>query len=160
MGLRSGTENTPYIIGMGKAAEELGKSHPGETYGKIMRAFSDRVKENLAWAKPVFNCKSDETGLPNTVSVGFSGVENLTAGEIVRKCCEKNLIIAAGSACDSGKSCKSLSYSSVLKNSGVGLAVGVSTLRVSCGFWNTQEDGLRAADILADVVTEINDAKS
>ena len=87
----------------------------------------------------VFNCGSDASGLPQTLSVGFKGAKGLTSGRVMKDCMEKGVIVAAGSACDANK--KEQDYSPILKEFGVGEEVGMSTLRVSCGFWNTEAEG-------------------
>jgi cysteine sulfinate desulfinase/cysteine desulfurase-like protein len=100
----------------------------------------------------VFNCGSDAQGLPQTLSVGFRGAPGLTSGYIMRECMERGVIVAAGSACDANK--KEVDYSPILKEFGVGAEVGVSTLRVSCGFWNKEAEGELVGRTVAEVVVQ------
>lgn len=153
-GLRSGTENVPYIAGMGAAAKEVAA---GLRYVPQYRRVVTRLLVALQGGLPegveaVFNCGSDSKGLPQTLSVGFRGAPGLTSGHIMRECMDRGVIVAAGSACDANK--KEVDYSQILKEFGVGAEVGVSTLRVSCGFWNTEEEGELVGRTVADVVSK------
>ncbi|GMI14735.1 hypothetical protein TrVE_jg7310 [Triparma verrucosa] len=145
-GLRSGTENVPYIVGLSKATEVC--CNLEKEYNSIMVNFKNSLTSEID--KVVFNCNSDEEGLVNTLSIGFNDIPKKITSSYIISLCEKNgLIIAAGSACETGKG----SY--VLRECRVGDDIGRCTLRVSCGFWNTREEGRRAGRILGKVVKEI-----
>lgn len=111
-----------------------------------MKSFREEMELTLRGkVEFVYNCKSDTTGLPNTLSIGFRGL-NVPSSKILKMCEDKGLIIAAGSACETGK------LSHVLKECGVEEEVGGCTLRVSCGFWNDVGEGKRGGRILGEVV--------
>ena len=145
-GLRSGTENVPYIVGLSKATEVC--CNLSQEYSSIMSDLKNSLTSEIS--NVVFNCNSDSEGLVNTLSIGFSSLPSkTTSSHIISLCEDDGLIIAAGSACETGKG------SGVMRECGVGDEIGRCTLRVSCGFWNTREEGRRAGRILGKVVKEI-----
>lgn len=122
-GRRAGTENTPYIVALGKACE-LADLH-------VLEIKNIRELRNYFW-KELKKCYGDsivvngnlDKNLPNTLSVSFVGIE----GE---KILEKVPEIAAstGSACHSGN----VELSSVLKAMGISKHVGMGAIRFSLG---------------------------
>ena len=89
--------------------------------------------------------------LCNTLSIGFRG--HVDAGLMLKRMLHSSdehpttISCSAGSACNSSNSHGlrdadgGVPYSSVLKEMGVTGEVGRATLRVSCYWWNTIEEG-------------------
>src|SRR5207247_1628656 len=72
-GLRSGTLNTPAIVGFGKAAE-LAMLRRGE--GDVIAALRDRLHERLSSELPDVSLNGHPTRrLPNTVNLRFKGAD-------------------------------------------------------------------------------------
>ena len=135
-GIRGGTENVCYIEAVGRAVDEMGGWRDRMRSGKV--ELVEALRERIGGDEVVFNCGSDVGGGEGTVSVGFPGC-GMCSREIVRKCADKGLYVAAGSACDSGK--EEGSYGGVLEKSGVEERVGRTTVRVSTGWWVEEGDG-------------------
>ncbi|KAL3765927.1 hypothetical protein ACHAW5_003895 [Stephanodiscus triporus] len=168
-GRRGGTtENVPYIVGMGRAAEMLfEKKHGlvGWQYNvQHMEAMRKRLLINIARVLDVEYCKFllnyiEEPGdecivrqngpadpaqrLPNTLSIGIKGIRS---GELLANI--GNLVgCSAGSACHSSYS-ETMSYSSILKAMNVPPEHAVGTLRLSVGPDTTEKDVDFAAEVI------------
>ena len=169
-GRRGGTENVPYIAGIGRAAEMLLEKRQsplhhndnidGWEYNALhMEAMRKRLlinlvqgleKENSAKSTIVrTNGPSDpKQRLPNTLSVGLKGIRS---GELLAGI---GMIVAcsAGSACHSSSS-QAISYSSILKAMHVPPEYAIGTLRLSVGPDTTEKD----VDFAAEII--VNEAK-
>ena len=97
-GRRAGTENVPYIVGLGAAAAlALRNMEKENTYVKGLR---DRLQDGLVKAIP--NTRVNGGGadrLPNTVNISFEYVEGES---ILIMLSEKGICASSGSACTSG----------------------------------------------------------
>jgi cysteine desulfurase len=130
-GRRAGTENVPYIAGLGKAAElaaaNLGKEN---TYVKDLR---DRLETGLLAIK---NSRVNGGGadrLPNTVNISFEYIEGES---ILLMISEKGICASSGSACTSG----SLEPSHVLTAMAVPQTYAHGSVRFSLSVYNTREE--------------------
>lgn len=131
-GRRAGTENVPYIVGLGKAAE-LAKKHLDIENVKV-RALRDRLEAGLAAAIP--NTKINGKGaerLPNTLSICFEYIEGES---ILLMLSEKGICASSGSACTSG----SLEPSHVLRAMKVPQTYAHGSIRLSLSIYNTEEE--------------------
>lgn len=94
---RGGTENVPYIIGLGKAAELILEQNDQVNYNlKLLRDKLEKdIKENI----PDVHIYGDlENRLPNTSNIAFKGVK----GEELLLVLENyNIYVGTGSACNS-----------------------------------------------------------
>ncbi|MFC3748572.1 cysteine desulfurase family protein [Paenibacillus sp. GCM10012306] len=128
-GQRAGTENVPYIAGLGKASElaaEYAKSH-------TIRDLKDRLKEGLrsSFGNSIrFNGDINQ-GLPNTLNVSFLGMNGT---EILKKFPE--IAASTGSACHSGNT----TLSPVLSAMGITEYEGLGAIRFSLGRYTTAEE--------------------
>ncbi|KAL7488694.1 hypothetical protein ACHAW6_014293 [Cyclotella cf. meneghiniana] len=164
-GRRGGTENVPYIVGMGRAAELL-----LETSNESSRtASSDEMEvweynalrmeqmRNRLWKNIVHglenitdvrvNGPSDpKKRLPNTLSIGLKGVQS---GSLLANI-GNTVACSAGSACHSSTSStdSGCRYSSVLKAMNVPPEFAIGTLRLSVAPDTTEEDVDRAAAVI------------
>lgn len=98
--MRSGTENTPAIVGFGKAAE-IGRKDFAERTGR-MKAVRSRLLEGILAEIPDvrINSPQDETACPSVLNVSFLG----TRGEVLLHTLEQEgIFVSTGSACSSNK---------------------------------------------------------
>ena len=130
-GRRAGTENSPYIVGLGKACELAGKyMHEERTR---VRALRDRLENGLL--ERISDCivnGDTENRLPNTSSIAFKYVE----GEAILLLLDEHGICASsGSACTSG----SLEPSHVLRAMGVPFTFAHGSIRFSLSRYTTDD---------------------
>lgn len=138
-GRRAGTENTPYVVALGKACEIARESLPGAP-AKLAR-MRDRLQARLQAAlgeKVVLN-GHPELRLPNTLNVNFIGH---VGAEFLQKVPE--IAASTGSACHEG----SISQSPVLCAMRVPPEIGKGAVRLSVGRFTTDDEIDRAADAL------------
>ncbi len=131
-GRRGGTENVPYILGLGRAAQ-LARDliEPCDT--KI-RALRDRMENTMMREIPGVSRNGSRTRrLCNTSNVSFAGLE---AEAILKKLDHIGICASSGSACTTG----SLSPSHVLIAMGLSPARALGSVRFSLGRDNTEED--------------------
>lgn len=131
-GRRGGTENVPYIIGLGKAAEKA-RAHMEEENSRV-QALRDRLEKGLLERIPNVLVNGDpEQRLPNTSNVSFEYVEGES---ILMKMDELGICASSGSACTSG----SLEPSHVLRAMGVPFTAAHGSIRFSLSIYNTEEE--------------------
>ena len=137
-GLRAGTENTPYIVGMAQAANLVGKSL--DESRKKMSQLRDRLEQKLCDAIPDLHVNGGNAErLPNTLSVSFpriNGYELLA--RVPEICC------STSSACHSD----GVSGSATLVAMGVSPERMQGKVRLSVGWYTSTEEIERAADVL------------
>jgi cysteine desulfurase len=138
-GLRAGTENVPYIAGLGAAAE-LAKRHLPEVERR-MTTLRDRLLAKLrdSAGERVVVHGERAPRLPNTLSIALHGAD---AHELLGRLPE--LCVSTGAACHSG----STKVSATLAAIGVDEELARGTLRLSLGWPTTEEDVDRAAEML------------
>ena len=126
------TENTPSIVGLGKACELAG--HHLETENTIVRRLRDKLEAALLAAIPKSRVNGDtKQRLPNTSNISFEFVE----GEgILLLMNEHGICASSGSACTSG----SLQPSHVLRAMGVPFTMAHGSIRFSLSIYNTEEE--------------------
>ena len=162
---RSGTENTPGIIGFGKACELIGKRMAEETelQTKLRDKLMNGILERIKYVK--VNGPLGEKRLPNNVNVSIRFVE----GESLLLSLDMlGIAASSGSACTSG----SLDPSHVLLAMGLVHEIAHGSLRFSLGRQNTEEEidyvleqlpkiveRLRMMSPLYDQVIHINQAQ-
>jgi cysteine desulfurase len=138
-GRRAGTENVPYVVGLGKAAEVADASLPNAT-ARLM-ALRDRLHVALTAGlgdRIVLNGHPDRR-LPNTLNVNFVGH---VGAELLAKV--PGVAASTGSACHEGK----VSQSPVLCAMRVPPEIGQGAVRLSVGRFTTEAEVDRAAEIL------------
>ena len=138
-GRRAGTENVPYVVGLGMACEIARKSLPEAT--TKLRSLRDRLWERLRAARGehvVLN-GHPEKRLPNTLNVNFVGHVGADLLASV-----PGIAASTGSACHEG----SITQSPVLCAMGVPPEVGKGAVRLSVGRFTTEDEIDRAAELL------------
>lgn len=145
-GLRSGTENIPGIVGMGKACEVAGRDL--EKNAAHMQKLRDRLIDEALKLEEAYLNGSREKRLPNNASFRFLGIEGES---LVMMLDEKGIAASTGSACSSKK----------LQASHVLLALGLSewqahgSLRLTLSKYSTQEEVGQVLDALPGIVTRL-----
>jgi cysteine desulfurase len=131
-GRRGGTENTPGIIGLGKACE-LAALRMEEENTRV-KALRDKLENGLVSSIPNCRINGDPSNrLPNTANISFEFVE----GEgILLMMDEFGICASSGSACTSG----SLQPSHVLGAMGVPFTMAHGSIRFSLSVYNTEEE--------------------
>jgi len=146
-GRRGGTENTPSLVGLGKACELAQQNLPREnTHVKKLR---DRLEAALLNTIPRSRINGDtEHRLPNTTNISFEFVE----GEGILLMLDLYGICASsGSACTSG----SLQPSHVLRAMGVPFTMAHGSIRFSLSIYNTDEDVDRVIEKLPPIIERL-----
>ena len=131
-GRRAGTENVPYIVGLGAAAK-LAADHMQEERVNVAM-LRDRLEQGLL--ERISDCMvngDEENRLPNTTNIAFKNVE----GEAILLMLDRlGVCASSGSACTSG----SLEPSHVLRAMGVPFTYAHGSIRLSLSRYTTQEE--------------------
>lgn len=149
-GRRAGTENVPYIVGLGKACRIVARSLPEAS--TRLRELRDRLWERLraALGEGVVLNGHPVQRLPNTLNVCFIGCVGADLLEAVPE-----VAASTGSACHEGK----VTQSPVLCAMRVPPEIGQGAVRLSVGRYTTEEEIDRAADALVAGVRRFRAAK-
>ncbi|HOO57073.1 MAG TPA: cysteine desulfurase NifS [bacterium] len=131
-GRRAGTENVPYIAGLGKAAE-LARNNVAEENSGV-KALRDKLESTILKEIPDTRLNGHkESRLPNTTNISFEFIE----GESILLMLDRDGIAASsGSACTSG----SLEPSHVLRAMGVPFTAAHGSIRFSLSRFNTEDE--------------------
>lgn len=131
-GRRGGTENTPSIIGLGKACELAAQNM--ETENTRVKFLRDKLQNEILRRIPNSRINGDPVNrLPNTTNISFEYVE----GEaILLMMNEHGICASSGSACTSG----SLQPSHVLRAMGVPFTMAHGSIRFSLSVYNTEDE--------------------
>jgi cysteine desulfurase len=129
---RGGTENTPSIIAMGKAAELAANNLQREN--TEVKRLRDKLEREILARVPSSRVNGEcEHRLPNTTNISFEFVE----GEgILLLMDEHGICASSGSACTSG----SLQPSHVLRAMGVPFTMAHGSIRFSLSIYNREEE--------------------
>jgi cysteine desulfurase len=129
---RGGTENTPSIIGLGKACELAARNMEAEN--TRVKQLRDKLEGKLLELIPSSRVNGSRSyRLPNTTNMSFEFVE----GEgILLLMDEYGICASSGSACTSG----SLQPSHVLRAMGVPFTMAHGSIRFSLSIYTTEEE--------------------
>ncbi|MBN2178240.1 MAG: cysteine desulfurase [Deltaproteobacteria bacterium] len=143
--MRAGTENVPYIVGLGKACEiakrDLTKntSHMKKMRDRLFEGLQERLGDIRLNGHP-------EKCIPNTLSVGFPNIDaTFLLSEMT------NVAASAGSACHAG----STAISGVLGAMGVPQKYAMGTIRLSVGKMTTEDEIDRSIESICKAVERI-----
>ncbi|MGZ5488559.1 MAG: cysteine desulfurase family protein [Candidatus Aminicenantales bacterium] len=131
-GLRAGTENTAGIVGFGEAVrvlEEKGRKERARIE-KLAEALKRGIEQKIPGAK--FN-GPPENRVKSTINFAFPGLE---AEAILLALATKEIYVSTGSACSE----ESEEVSHVLQAIGLRPEIARSSIRMSLGRSNTEED--------------------
>lgn len=147
-GKRAGTENVPYIVGLGKACEIAQKSLDYEI--KEVKRLRDKLEKGIL--DTIYNAKvngSTTNRVPNTTNIGFQYIE----GELILlHLSDLGICASSGSACTSG----SLEPSHVLKSMGVPFEGLHGSIRFSLSRFTTEEEIDYTLKVLPEVIFKLN----
>jgi cysteine desulfurase len=146
-GIRSGTENVPGIVGLGKACE-LAEKRMKKDIKRVMK-MRDRLIEGLSEKIPESYLNGHPTKrLPNNVNFRFAGV----LGEsLVKALDERGISASVASACSS----KDSDASHVLSAIGLEVEDARSSIRLTIGRENNKSDIEYVLDVLPRVIEEL-----
>ncbi|XP_069755455.1 selenocysteine lyase isoform X2 [Narcine bancroftii] len=149
---RPGTENTPMIAGLGKAAELVNKKL--DLYASHMKEVRDYLEASLVMAfgkeKLCFNSHFQGSDrLPNTCNVSILG-PNLQGRKVLQHC--RRLLASVGAACHSENVSRP---SHVLLKSGIPYKVAENAIRLSVGRATSKEDVDLIIEDLKQAINEI-----
>lgn len=131
LGLRSGTEPVPAIVGLGVAANLAVERLPQMNR---VRALRDRLEAKILSAdgEVTVNCAS-QSRLPNTACISFHG----SAGDdIVRALDQRGVCITSGAACHAG----SIEPSPTMRAMDVPLRAAMGAVRFSLSRYTTEHE--------------------
>lgn len=144
-GLRSGTLNVPGIVGLGCACELAEKFLIEEN--RRLLALSERVIRNLSSLNGItFNNHPTER-LPGTLN--FS-IDSVNAESLLSRIANK-VALSSGSSCSSNRT----EPSHVLRGIGLTDSTAKSTIRVSIGRFNTENEIDFACEVLKQEITQL-----
>jgi cysteine desulfurase len=140
-GLRPGTENVPYIVGLGEACDvaRAGLGNAGGRMAMLRDRLLAALQRGIDTALTVNGASAPR--LPNTLSVNFPGV----AGADLLRAADK-VCASTGSACHTGAS----QLSPTLAAMGVPPELGAGCVRLSLGWYTAEDDVDAAAELLLD----------
>jgi cysteine desulfurase len=139
-GLRPGTENVAGIVGLGKACE-IAKRDIRLRVSHTLR-LRELLFENLKARIPDLRINGHRSSrLPNTLNVEIPGVSSYLLTERLGQ----DVAISTGSACHAGEQ----KPSRVLLAMGLSHEEAISSVRLSVGKDNTEEEILRASSLIA-----------
>ncbi|GIW47478.1 MAG: cysteine desulfurase NifS [Deltaproteobacteria bacterium] len=149
-GRRSGTENVPGIVGLGKACEiakeemETENARVVELRDKLHRGILERIDGVKLNGHP-------EKRLANTLNLSFKGVDGES---LVINLDLEGIAVSTGSACSEGN----VDPSHVLLAMGMSRELATSSIRFSLGRFTKGEDIEYVLDILPGIVSRIREA--
>ncbi len=146
-GKRAGTENVPYIVGLGKAAE-LASDNLDYEMTEVKR-LRDKLEKGII--RNIYNARVN-TGLaqrvPNTTNIGFEYIE----GELILlHLSDLGICASSGSACTSG----SLEPSHVLRAMNVPFTAIHGSIRWSLSRFTTEDEIDYVLEKLPSVIEDI-----
>ncbi len=148
---RAGTENVPEIVGLGEAAAIARRDLPPVT--AHLAAMRDRLYAGLIGCVDDLRRNGHPTeSLPNTLSVGFKGVQ---ANVLLERIADR-VAASAGAACHSDQ----VTLSAVLQAMGTPPDYAMGTLRLSVGRMTTAQEIDTAVEVIAQAVAALRAAAS
>jgi len=137
---RAGTENVPYIVGLGRACETA--SSTVHSFSESVKVLRNRLYSNIVDALSERKVKLNghpEWRLPNTLNIS---IESIVGEELLGRIPET--AASTGSACHAG----STEPSAVLLEMGLTRELALGALRLSLGRWSTEEEVDEAARLI------------
>ena len=147
-GRRGGTENIPYIVGLGVAAD-LAKERVQNGALEKIALLRDKLQNGLLASIADTKLNGDpENRVPNTVNISFGYVE----GEaILMHLNEHGICASSGSACTSG----SLEPSHVLRAMGVDFKFAHGSVRFSLSEQTTEEEVDKVLEVMPGIIENL-----
>ena len=147
---RAGTENMPGIVGLGKAAEIVGRDLKDNTYQKI-KELRDYLQNGIVGKiENVYVNGHQDKRVPHILNICFEYVEGES---IILRLDAKGIAVSAGSACTSD----TLEPSHVLVAMGVDPALSQGSVRFSLGKENTKEEMHEVLTVLPEIINTLRE---
>ncbi len=147
--LRAGTENTIGIVGLGEAVRII--KERGDKDKKRITKLAERLKKEIEEQIPKVKFNGHEKNrIKGTLCFSFLGLE---AEAILLALATKEIYVSTGSACSEGEE----DVSHVLSAIGLRPEVARSSIRLSLGRFNTDEDVDAIVQELPDIVKKFRD---
>jgi cysteine desulfurase len=144
-GLRSGTENVAGTVGFAKALQVTHDHRAAEA--ARLRKLRDALQTRLVESFPdAVISGSHKKQLPGFLHISFPGLD---AERLLMMCESRGVLVATGSACAANKGTRS----HVLTAIGLAPEVADGSLRITLGKLSTEDNVVRAGDIIIDVVS-------
>lgn len=147
-GIRPGTENVLGIISMAAALEDT-VEHMDER-NEYVKTLRDNLLDKLLKIDGAHINGSLENRIPGNINIRFDGI---SGASLVSLCSLYGVYISAGSACSEGIP----TPSHVLKAIGLSDEEALSSVRITLGHQNTEEDISMAANIITALVKRIRE---
>ena len=145
-GFRSGTLPVHQIVGMGEAFRIAGEEIEQESHR--IRALRDRLLDGLSGIEAVYVNGDMEHRVPHNLNISFAYVEGESMIMAI-----KDLAVSSGSACTSA----SLEPSYVLRALGRDDELAHSSIRITIGRFNTEEEIDYAIKLLHEKITKLRE---
>ena len=143
MGLRSGTENVPGVIGFAAALTEAEKHIYSER--KRLQELKHILVQNLADFPNIKFIGNPKTQLPNILAISLPGID---AERVIFALEDKEVYLSTGAACAASKGIKS----PTLRAIGLNDEEIAGSLRISLGKLNDVENVTEACQIIREAV--------
>ncbi len=141
---RAGTENVPGLVGLGVAARLAARRLDADA--ATQRGLRDLLEREVLARVPETHVNgAGQLRVPNTTSIGFSGIE---AESLLIALDLEGFAVSTGSACSSG----TLEPSHVLKAMGLSLHDTQNALRISVGRHSTEAEVTALVEVLPAIV--------
>jgi cysteine desulfurase len=145
--LRAGTENTAGIVGFGEAVRILGEKFPQDR--ERIERLADRLRKGIEEKVPKIRLNGHpENRIKSTLSYSFLGLE---AEAVLLALATKEIYVSTGSACSEDAE----EVSHVLLSIGLRPEIARSTVRMSLGRFNTDQDIDIALRELPDIIEKL-----
>lgn len=145
-GLRPGTENVAGIVGLGKACQiavrdiKMRVAHTAHLGEILLKEIRTAIPETVLNGHPTKR-------LPNTLNIRIPGIRSYEMVETIRE----SVAVSGGSACHAGIQAPS----GVLKGMGLSDDEALSSVRLSVGKDNTEDEIRKAAAVIAEVALSL-----
>lgn len=147
-GIRPGTENTPGIIGFGKACELIKKDFTDEIekLNMLKLAYADKIREKIDDIS--INSALDESYVSHILNVSFKDVK---AEVLVHYLENYDIYVSTGAACSSKQNVENRTLKAIKLNDNY----IEGTIRISFGYFNSMEELDYAVDKIKECVEDI-----
>jgi len=147
--MRAGTENTIGIVGFGEAVRVMTETRDKDK--KRIAKLAEQLKKGIEEKIPKVKFNGHETNrMKGTLNFSFYGLE---AEAILLALATKEIYVSTGSACSEGAE----EVSHVLEAIGLRPEVARSSIRMSLGRFNTEEDVKAVLEELPEIVKRLRE---
>ncbi|MDD4018971.1 MAG: cysteine desulfurase NifS [Kiritimatiellae bacterium] len=148
-GRRGGTENVPYIVGLGKACELASANMEAER--RLVTRLRDKLENGLLATCPDASVNGDRAHrLPNTTNISFEYIEGES---VIFDMNDLGICASTGSACAAG----SLEPSHVIRAMGVPFTAVHGSIRFSLSRYNTEAEVDFVLEHMPKIVRRLRD---